>query len=100
MTIELALAVSVISVIFAVYFGLAGLRRNKTKDDKENAADMTRLEVKLDSISSGIAELKEDFKHQRNELREMRERLVRVEQSTKSAHKRLDNIGAGRASGE
>lgn len=92
MTIEWALLISVISVAFGVYSGIKNLSRNTKKDNAEEAAQMTTVMVKLELISNGISEIKADVGGVKEENKEFRERLTIVEQSTKSAHKRLDDF--------
>lgn len=92
MTIEVAILLSVVSASFAVFFGLKGMRRNQKKDDTEEASTTTTVIVKLENISAGIAEIKAEMNNLRCDLREQRERLVIVEESAKSAHKRIDEI--------
>ena len=48
--------------------------------------------VKLENIGDGVSEIKSDMKNVKGEVQELRERLVAVEQSAKSAHHRLDGI--------
>ena len=96
MTIEVALLISGVSLAFAIYQGVSNLKRNKANDDKKDATEMTTVIVKLESIGTGVTEIKSDMKNIRADLQELRERVVVVEQSTKSAHKRLDTLEGGK----
>ena len=98
-TIELTILISGVSVAFAVYFGIVNVRRNRTVDERDRTADeckdvsqMTTVIVKLENIGTTTTEIKCDLNTLKNDLRATSERLVRVEESTKSAHKRLDAI--------
>ena len=51
--------------------------------------------VKLENIGDGVSEIKSDMKNVKGEVQELRERLVVVEQSAKSAHHRLDGLAGG-----
>ena len=42
-----------------------------------------------------VSEIKSDMKNVKGEVQELRERLVAVEQSAKSAHHRLDGLTGG-----
>ena len=53
---------------------------------------MTAISVKLDGISHGIETIRVDLKAQEKRVSELSERLTRVEESSKQAHKRLDNL--------
>ncbi len=92
MSIEMTILVSIVSVSFAIYTGIKNLQRNKTSDDKAEATQLTTVIVKLESISSGVNEIKADMKNVKEDLVELRERVVKVEESTKSAHHRIDTL--------
>lgn len=92
MTVEVALLISLVSVGFAVYSGIANLKRNGKKDTAEDAAQLTTVIVKLENINTGITEIKAEMKNVKSDVQELRDRLIVVEQSTKSAHKRLDGL--------
>ena len=54
MTIEVALLVSVVSVSFAIFFGLKSNKRADIKDIEERVKENTRINMKLDeSINIG-----------------------------------------------
>lgn len=99
MTIELAVLLSFVSVSFAIFFGLMGLRRNQRQDDEKEATTMTTMIVKLENISMGISEIKSEMNNIKCDLNTQRERLVIVEESCKSAHKRIDNAWKGERNG-
>lgn len=92
MTIEVALLISGVSVAFAVYFGIANMRRNSKKDTVEDATQLTTVIVKLETINNGISEIKTEMRTVKSDIQELRDRLIIVEQSTKSAHHRLDGV--------
>lgn len=92
MTVEVALLISLVSVGFAVYSGIANLKRNGKKDTAEDAAQLTTVIVKLENINTGITEIKAEMKNVKSDVQELRDRLIVVEQSTKSAHRRLDGL--------
>mgnify|MGYP002859048726 CR=1 FL=1 len=92
MTIEIALLISVLSVAFSIYFGLRNSKRNESKDIEERVADSTRINVKLDNISVTTTDVKNEISSMRDEMKTYNERLIKVEESTKQAHHRLDGI--------
>lgn len=91
MTIEIALVISIISVAFALYQGFSSMKRDRTNDDRNEASQLTTVIVKLENIGNGIVEIKNKLNNMEAEIREARERIVIVEESTKAAHKRMDN---------
>ena len=64
--------------------------RNKTKDDKEQSSQLTTMIVKLENISTTCTEIKNELFNVKEEMKEHAKRLTIVEQSVKSAHRRLD----------
>lgn len=60
--------------------------------EKEDTTQITTVLIKLEGIADGIAEIKADMKNVKNDIRQLYERLAKVEASSASAHKRLDGI--------
>lgn len=48
--------------------------------------------TKLENITSGINELQRDVRNNKEDTQNLFERVIKVEQSTKSLHKRVDAI--------
>ena len=92
MTIEVTLLISAVSVAFAIFFGLKSNRRNDVKEIEEKATRDATIMVKLDAISVDVKDIKDDMSNINKKVDEIDKRVVIVEQSTKSAHKRLDGI--------
>lgn len=92
MTIELSLLIAGLSLAFAVYQGISNMKRNKRTDDREEAAQMTTVIVKLENINTGVTEIKAEIRNLKTDIQELRDRLIIVEQSTKSAHHRIDGM--------
>ena len=92
MTIEIALIISAVSLGFGIYQGVSNLRRNDRQDNRAEATQITAVIVKLETIGEGVNEIKSDMRNIRNEIKDIRERLTKVEESTKSAHHRIDGI--------
>jgi hypothetical protein len=95
MTIEITLLISIISIGFAIYFGIKNSKRNYTLDTKSDTAQLTTVIVKLENIGIGIAEIKAELFNVKNDVKEDRERIIRVEESVKQAHKRIDELARG-----
>lgn len=92
MTIEIALVISAVSLGFGIYQGVSNLRRNDRQDNRAEATQITAVIVKLETIGEGVNEIKVDMRNIKNEINDIRERLTKVEESTKSAHHRLDGM--------
>jgi peptidoglycan hydrolase CwlO-like protein len=90
MTVEVSLLISGISLALAIYLGISNLKRTEKSDAKSDASQMTTVIVKLENIGTGITEIKNEMNNVKNEVKESRERIIKVEESSKQAHKRMD----------
>jgi len=101
LTIEVSLLISGVSVAFAIFFGICSKQRNDKKDTQEEterrAENDTMVVVKLENIADDIKDIKRESRENREEMKQLRERVVIVEQSLKSYHKSIptDNRRAG-----
>lgn len=92
MQVEITILLSFVSLCVAGVVAVTSIRRNKATDDKKEASDMTTLIVKLENIGNGVNEIKSDMRNMREDMQDLRDRLIIVEQSAKSAHHRLDAL--------
>ena len=92
MSIEITVLISAVSVAFAVYFGLKNSRRADTKDIEERVKGDTRINMKLDVISSDTKEIRSELSSMRDDIKQHNDRLIKVEESCNSAHHRLDSV--------
>jgi len=98
MTIEVALIISVISIFisvisvgFAIYQGTTTMDRDRQKDDRTDTTALTTVIVKLEGISNGITEIKNEIISVKTDIQDNRSRIIILEESTKSLHKRMDS---------
>lgn len=87
-TISIALACTVIGAVISY----ATFQRNRGHDIRADTREEADTKAKLDYISRGVDDIKLDNKQRDREMLKMNERLIRVEESVKSAHKRIDGI--------
>ena len=94
MTIEVstAIIISVLSLGFSVFMGLKNNKRTDTKDIEERVKENTRINMKLDAISNNTTDIKNEVSEMRKEINSHDSRIVKVEESVKSFHHRLDGI--------
>lgn len=92
MSIEIALLISIIAVTCSIVSTVLNIKRNNAADSKKEAETMTTVIVKLESISNGVQEIKSEIRNIKVDVQELRDRMIVVEQSTKSAHHRLDEF--------
>lgn len=99
MTIEVALLISILAVTCSIVSTVLNIKRNNAADSKKEATEMTTVIVKLETISNGVSEIKSDIRNIKTDVQELRDRVIIVEQSVKSAHHRLDGMEDGRKEG-
>ena len=94
MTIEIstAIIISVLSLGFSVFIGLKNNKRTDAKDIEERVKENTRINMKLDAISNNTTDIKNEVSEMRKEINSHDRRIVKVEESVKSFHHRLDGI--------
>lgn len=92
MQVDVTIIISFMSLLVAVAVGITNIRRNNATDDRQEASETTTLIVKLENINDGVNEIKSDMRNLRNDVQDLRDRLIMVEQSTKSAHRRLNTL--------
>ena len=92
MTIEVALLISAVSLAFSLYTGIVNLKRNRSSDDKRESSELTTVIVKLEGISRDTAEIKNDLKNLREDVKGNTEKIIRLDESLKSAWKRINYL--------
>ena len=94
LTIEVstAIIISVLSLAFSVFMGLKSNKRTDTKDIEERVKENTRINMKLDAITSNTTDIKNEVSEMRKEINSHDNRIVKVEESVKSAHHRIDGL--------
>lgn len=78
--------------IIGVIFGLVSFLRNKKQDDNTEGRESGTVLSDLGYIKAGVDEIKAEQKDQRKTNIEVITRLTAVEESTKQAHKRIDEL--------
>ncbi|RDV27796.1 hypothetical protein [Lysinibacillus capsici] len=74
------------------FLGIVGVIVAMKKDSKNQGATEASISSKVDYIVRGVDDIKLDFKDQARKIEAHNDRLIRVEESSKQAHKRLDKI--------
>ncbi len=98
MTIE----IGVLIAIFGLVISFMGYQLNKQKQQtdyqkgvKKDATREAVIETKLDNISNGVDSIRIDLRANERQIGALGERVTRVEESAKQAHKRIDNYEGG-----
>ena len=88
----ISIMISIVSVSFAVFFGLKNNRRSDEKEISERIARDTKTDMKLDAIANDVKEVKETVKSIQSDVKDHEGRIVKLEASYKAEHKRLDEL--------
>lgn len=95
-TITLTTIISIVSVSFAVFFGVKTKKRADDTDLEKRTENITRLEEKIDNLNKSFSDFAADIKL---EIRDMRDRFdevktKQIEQQTEIKHiiQRLDKL--------
>ncbi len=85
-------SIALICTIGGAIISFFTFQRNKTNDIRCDTREDAQTKAKLDYIASAVDEIRLDNKARDREMTEINSRLIRVEESCKSAHKRIDGI--------
>jgi len=84
--------ISAIAAIFGMYMAFKNYNRFLNKDTREDSQAAGNLQSDVSYIKRRIDDVLLEQKEANKTLAEHSERLTRVEESTKQAHKRIDGI--------
>lgn len=87
--------VAIVVPLIALIFTALTFKRNADKDTGATAAERATMNANISYIRSSIDEIKLDNKAIQKDVSEMSKKLVEVEASAKSAHKRIDDLMKG-----
>ena len=87
MTVEVAIVISVISLVFGIVSDIATMKRNARTDDRKDASELTTVIVKLENIGNDIKDIKTDLKDMKLDIQNHAEKIVRLEQQVKVLNK-------------
>ena len=79
-----------VSVVASIIFGTMAYRRAHKQDIASDASVEATLKVDINYIKEGIDDIKSEQHRTADNMGRLAERVTRVEESVKSAHKRLD----------
>jgi hypothetical protein len=88
MTVEVGVIVAVLSLVIAYQ----GYQLNKNKAVKTDTQENAELKAELGYIRRGVDNIQIDLKANEKQIIVLGERITRVEESSKQAHKRIDNL--------
>lgn len=86
------IGIGVICTLLGVLITVFTFTRNRDRDVKSDASELAVIKTKLDTISLGIEQIRIDIRANEMRVSDIAEKLIRVEESNKLAHKRIDKI--------
>lgn len=87
MTVEVAIVISAISLVFAIISGVSNMKRSARTDDRKDASELTTVIVKLENIGNDIKDIKTDLRDVKADIQIHAEKLVKLEQQVKVLNK-------------
>lgn len=88
----IGIVLSAISVSAVIYFNSKGSKKTDIREIEERVRDNTAINMKLDAISSTTQDIKTEISSMRDDIKSHNDRLARLEESLKTAHKRIDGL--------
>ena len=88
--------ISLSVAILALFFTALSFRRTSHQDTSAAAIDRATMTADIKYIRNSIDDIKVENRSIQKDVSELKTKVVEIEQSTKSAHKRLDDLKKGR----
>lgn len=86
------ITITMLCTIIGCVVGVLGYKRVSKKDTEEDIKKLVKMDVKLDTIGNNVNEIRLENKDFSKSINALGERVTIVEQSTKSAHHRIDDL--------
>jgi septal ring factor EnvC (AmiA/AmiB activator) len=90
--LDIQVGIPILCAAGGLIIGYLAFRRDKDNDVRNDASESAVIKTKLDNISSGVDSIRIDMKANEKRVSDLSERVIRVEESSKQAHKRIDKI--------
>ena len=81
-----------VSTVFGMVITYFTFMRGRDKNIKTDAQENAKVSTKLDHISRGVDDIRIDLRSNERQINTVAERVTRVEESTKQAHLRINNV--------
>jgi len=89
---EITLLIPIVAAASGIALGWLGRTRAIRKDAAQEASVGAALQTDVEYIKRGVDDIKIDVRMQGQRVDGLSERVTRIEESTKQAHKRLDRL--------
>lgn len=85
-------ALASVGTVCTIIFGYLAFRRNRKQDDENTGANTATVLTEIGYIKGGVDDIKRQQEKQADQHIEVVTRLTAVEESSKSAHHRIDGL--------
>ncbi|GIP57925.1 hypothetical protein [Paenibacillus woosongensis] len=89
---EFTIIISIITAVSGIALGWISRTRTIRQDAAREAGAGATLQTDVEYIKRGVDDIRVDVRMQGQRLETVSERVTRVEESAKQAHKRLDRL--------
>ena len=89
---EYQIGIGILCTVLGFVVSFLTFNRNRDKDVRNDATESAVIRTKLDNINQGVESIRIDIKANEKRVSDLNERVIRVEESSKQAHKRIDSI--------
>lgn len=89
---EIVQILAILSPLAALVFGYFSFNNSRKQNERKEAEEKTTIIIKLENINDTVKDIKSDISSVKSELSDLTERLIKVEASVASAHKRIDGL--------
>lgn len=86
------ISIGFLCIIAGPILGILTYNASRKKDIESRAMNQANITAQLDYISKNIEDIKIDVKTQGKDFVDFKERMIKNEESTKQAHKRITEI--------
>lgn len=89
---EITILISIVTAVSGILLGWLGRTRSIRQDAAKDAEAGATLQTDVEYIKRGVDDIRVDMRIQSQRVDGISERVTRVEESTKQAHKRIDRL--------
>lgn len=86
------ISIALLCTVLGVVISYLTFQRNKDNSIRAETKENAFTSAKLDYISKGVDDIRLDIKAQDRKIEDIVDRVARIDESTKSAHKRIDRL--------
>jgi septal ring factor EnvC (AmiA/AmiB activator) len=89
---QTVISIGFLCLLVGTFIGFLTFNRNRDKDVRSDASESAVIRTKLDAIGQSVDSIRIELRANEQRWNSLSETVIRVEESTKQAHKRIDKI--------